>query len=130
VHVNPDWAKKHSPYGATIAYGFQSLAMLTYFSHQLFEWPADGTKDEGYGINYGLDRVRFTAPLMVGQRFRARFTLKKIDMSTPGEKRMRFQVELESEGSSRPVLVAEWLGMIVFGDGHDTLVKHLKRTKP
>jgi acyl dehydratase len=125
-HMDSDWAKQHSPYGTTIAYGFQSLSMLTYFSHAVFGWPTDGTREEGYGVNYGLDRVRFTAPIIVNQRFRAHFTLKEVSMKKPGEKRTRFSVEIEVEGSDQPALVAEWLGMMVWGAGHETLKERVQ----
>lgn len=124
-HMDPEWARRHSPYGTTIAYGFQTLAMLTYFNHELFGWPADGTKDEGYGINYGIDRVRFTGPVPVGARFRCHMTLAGIEERNPGERKLTFKVEIEVEGMQRPVLVADWIGMFVVAEGHASLSRRV-----
>ena len=62
------------------------------------------------GVNYGLNRVRFTAPLPSGSRVRARFTLQKFDKLADGGIQVTWNTTVEREGSDKPVLVAEWLG--------------------
>lgn len=113
MHVDPAWASQHSPYGSTIAFGFLTLSMLTYFNHLLVEWN-EGLA--GHGLNYGFNRVRFLAPVMVGKRIRCRM---KLQSSTPRGERETLNVldvTVEIEGEDKPALVAEWLGMWVRSD--------------
>ena len=62
------------------------------------------------GVNYGLNRVRFTAPVPSGSRVRARFTLKSFERLADGGIQVTWNTVVEREGSDKPVLVAEWLG--------------------
>jgi len=73
IHVDPQRAKS-SPFGGTIAHGFLTLSLLSHLSEKTF-----GFSDRRMGINYGLNRVRFTSPVPVGSRVRARFTLQKFE---------------------------------------------------
>lgn len=109
LHVDPVRAKAEGPYDGTIAFGFWTLSMLTHFSHEIGMWP----KDVAYGLNYGLERVRWLHPVKVGSRIRMRCTL--LDLKDRGNDRfvIRTRNQLEIEGVSRPALVAEWLGMFV-----------------
>jgi acyl dehydratase len=109
LHVDPKRARAEGPYGGTIAFGFWTLSMLTHFSHEIGMWPSD----VAYGLNYGLERVRWLHPVKVGSRIRMRCTL--LDLKDRGNDRflIRTSNQLEIEGVSRPALVAEWLGMFV-----------------
>jgi acyl dehydratase len=122
MHVDPAWCERHSPFKTTIAFGFLTLSMLTHLSHQALNWVHDSTAGTGgYGINYGLDRVRFIAPVPVNSRIRARFTLLESKAPRPGERINKFGVTVEIEGQERPAMVAEWLGLWVTEEGHQRI---------
>ena len=104
IHVDPARAK-NSPFGGTIAHGFLTLSLLSHLSERTF-----GFSDRKMGVNYGLNRVRFTAPLPSGSRVRARFTLQKFEKLADGGVQVTWNTVVEREGSEKPVLVAEWLG--------------------
>lgn len=103
IHVDPERAKS-GPFGTTIAHGFLSLSLLSHLIESTFSFD-----DRKMGVNYGLNRVRFTAPVPVNSRVRAHFVLgsweRKDDMI-----QTVWNVTLECEGSDKPVLVAEWIG--------------------
>ena len=109
LHLDPERAGKETPYGGTIAFGFWTLAMLTHFSHEIGMWPSDIT----YGLNYGLDRVRWISPVPVGSRIRNRCVLTGFDARGEGRYLIRTANTIEIEGKDRPALLAEWLGLFV-----------------
>jgi acyl dehydratase len=104
IHVDPARARS-SPFGGTIAHGFLTLSILSHLSESTFSF-----SDRRMGINYGLNRVRFTSPVPSGSRVRARFTLQKFEKLADGGIQVTWNTVLEREGSEKPVLVAEWLG--------------------
>ena len=104
IHVDRSRAK-HSPFGTTIAHGFLTLSLLSHLSERTFSF-----SDRKMGVNYGLNRVRFTAPVPSGSRVRARFTLKKFERLADGGIQVMWNTVIEREGSDKPVLIAEWLG--------------------
>jgi len=104
IHVDPARAKG-SPFGGTIAHGFLTLSLLSHLSERTF-----GFSDRKMGVNYGLNRVRFTAPVPSGSRVRARFTLQKFEKLADGGIQVTWNTVVEREGADKPVLVAEWLG--------------------
>ena len=63
-------------------------------------------------LNYGLDRVRFLAPVRAGKRVRGRFTLDSVEEKAPGQILFRYTVTVEIEGEDKPALTAQWLGLI------------------
>lgn len=103
IHVDAARAAAESPFGATIAHGFLTLSLLPHFM-------ALAMRMEGVrmGVNYGLNRTRFTAPVPVGSRLRARFTLAAVE-DIAGGAQTTWAVAVEREGSDKPVCVAEWL---------------------
>lgn len=103
IHVDPERAKA-GPFGAPIAHGFLTLSLIPKF----FEV---GLTIEGarMGVNYGLNKVRFTAPVPVGSRLRARLTLQAAEPVAPDGMQMTWLVTVEREGSDKPVCVAESL---------------------
>lgn len=119
MHCDPAWCAANSPFHTTVAFGFLTLSMLTYFSHQALGWiNTTGADNGGYALNYGFDRVRLIEPVPVNSRIRAHFVLLEWNEVRPGEIRSKYQVTIEVEGKSRPAVVAEWLGLWVVGAGH------------
>ena len=104
IHVDRERAKS-SPFGGTIAHGFLTLSLLSHLSERTFSF-----LERKMGVNYGLNRVRFTAPVPSGSRVRARFTLSKFERLADGGIQVTWNTVIEREGSDKPVLVAEWLG--------------------
>jgi acyl dehydratase len=103
IHVDPARAKD-SPFGTTIAHGFLTLSLLSHLSERTFSYA-----DRKMGVNYGLNRVRFTSPVPSGSRVRARFTLAKYE-TLEGGVQVTWDTTVEIEGSPKPALVAEWIG--------------------
>jgi acyl dehydratase len=107
IHVDPQTAAQ-TPFGTTIAHGFLSLSMLSRMAAEVMLVP-DTTK---MAVNYGLDRVRFVAPVKSGKRIRGRFRLDSIEEKAPGQLLLRHSVTVEIEGEEKPALTAEWLGLL------------------
>jgi acyl dehydratase len=107
IHVDPE-AAAQTPFGGTVAHGFLTLSLLSRMGAEAMLLP-DCLK---MVVNYGLDRVRFVAPLRSGSRIRGRFTLDSVEEKAPGQILMRHSVLVEIEGQERPALTAEWLGLI------------------
>ena len=103
IHVDPIRARE-GPFGTTIAHGFLTLSLLSRMFATTFTFD-----DRRMGINYGLNKVRFTAPLPAGSRIRARFLLAKHESIGEGGVQHVWNVTVEREGSDKPVLVAEWI---------------------
>jgi acyl dehydratase len=103
IHVDVERAAKSSPYGGTIAHGFLTLSLLGKFFED-YLMPALPFCD--MGLNYGLNKVRFTAPVPAGSRVRGRFVLGKVE-ELAGSMQLTFTVTVEIEGRDRPALVAE-----------------------
>ena len=104
IHVDPARAAA-SPFGGTIAHGFLTLSILSHLAERTFSFA-----DRRMGINYGLNRVRFTSPVKTGSRVRARFTLGKLEKLEGNGMQVTWNVTMEAEGQQKPVLVAEWIG--------------------
>ena len=107
IHIDPVAAAK-TPFGGTIAHGFLSLSLLSRMAADAMLIP-DTTK---MAVNYGLDRVRFLAPVRAGKRVRGHFTLERVDEKAPGQLLMKHNVTVEIEGEEKPALTAQWLGLI------------------
>lgn len=103
IHVDPEKAKS-GPFGGPIAHGFLTLSLLPKFFESSFE-----IVQSRMGVNYGLNKVRFTAPVPVGSRLRARMTLLASEPIDNGGVQMVWQVRVEREGVDKPVCVAESL---------------------
>lgn len=108
IHVDPDAAAR-GQFGGTIAHGFLSLSLLSRMGAEAMLMP-DGMK---VAINYGLDRVRFLAPVRSGKRVRGRFTLDSVEEKVPGQVLLRHLVTVEIEEEEKPALSAVWLTLIV-----------------
>ena len=104
IHVDVERAKR-SPFGGTIAHGFLTLSLLSHLSERTFSF-----SDRKMGVNYGLNRVRFTSPVPSGSRVRARFTLAKFEKIEGNGVQVTWTTTVEIEGTDKPALVAEWIG--------------------
>ncbi len=102
IHVDPARAAQ-GPFGTTVAHGFLTLSLLPWFFEHGF-----AVDDVRMGINYGLNKVRFPAPVPVGSRLRARFRLLAYE-PIEGGAQLLVEATIEREGSAKPVCVAESL---------------------
>jgi acyl dehydratase len=107
IHVDPA-AAAAAGLGGTIAHGFLSLSLMSRMAADVMVVP-DNMR---MALNYGLDRVRFLAPVKAGKRVRGRFTLDSVDEKAPGQLLFRHLVTVEIEGEDKPALSAVWLGLI------------------
>jgi acyl dehydratase len=104
IHVDRSRAQS-SPFGGTIAHGFLTLSLLSHLSERTFSFA-----ERRMGVNYGLNRVRFTSPVRSGSRVRARFTLAKYEPIEGNGVQVTWNTVVEIEGADKPALIAEWIG--------------------
>ena len=110
IHTDPGRAASETPWGGTIAHGFLTLSLLSAMAYDVLPGVEGATR----GVNYGFDRMRFVAPVPVGGRVRARFTLSRADTDKPGEVTFHHAVAVEIEGEEiaaggRPAIAADWI---------------------
>jgi len=103
IHVDRERSARESPYGTTVAHGFLTLSLLPYLMREAVE-----ILGARMGINYGLNRTRFTGPVPAGSRVRARFVLASAEDIEGGVQSV-WSVTVEREREANPVLVAEWV---------------------
>ena len=103
IHVDVERASRDTPFKSTIAHGFLTLSLLSKFLNDTIDLGVSKM-----GINYGLNRVRFTAPVKSGSMVRARFNLKKV-VSIDDGVQLEWEVTVEAQNEVKPILVAEWL---------------------
>jgi len=108
VHVDIERAKA-TPFGGTIAHGFLTLSLLVHLCLPFIPVLAH----RKLLVNYGFDKVRFSAPVQVGKRIRAVGKLGEVSERRPGNIVIRIDVTVEIENESKPALVAEWLSLHV-----------------
>jgi acyl dehydratase len=108
IHIDPERAKA-SPFGGTIAHGYYTLSLAPRFSYDMFKF-----EGFAFGVNYGLNRVRFPAPMPVGGRVRMRALLKSVE-EIPGGAQITSELTFEREGGEKPVCVAESLSRVYTG---------------
>lgn len=111
IHVDPPAAER-TPFGGTIAHGFLTLSLASAMSYDAVA-PLQGAH---MGVNYGFDKLRFLSPVRAGSRIRGRFTLLEALDKGEGRWLLKHQLTVEIEGSDKPALIAEWLGMQVVKD--------------
>ncbi len=104
IHTNPERARLESPYGATIAHGFLTLSLAGHFLREAIQLPNSVRRT----INYGLNRVRFPAPVRAGENIRARIRLQSA-RELPDCVEAVFEITMEVEGAAKPCCVAEWV---------------------
>lgn len=103
IHVDVERATRESPFGGPIVHGYLTLSLLAKFAQDCIA--VEGIK---LAVNYGLNRVRFAAPVKVGSRVRARFVLGGLE-DIPGGAQLVWQAVIEIEGGDKPACVAEML---------------------
>jgi len=101
IHVDLERARA-GPYGGTIAHGFLTLSLLPRFFGESIR-----IVEVGMGLNYGLNKVRFMSPVLVGSRVRARLKLLKSESIDNNGQQMTWEMVVEKEGGTKPVCVAE-----------------------
>lgn len=106
IHVDPE-AAKQTPFGGTIAHGFLTLSLMSAMSYDA----VGALEGVTMGVNYGFDKLRFIAPVPVGSKVRGRFKLLSAEDKGGGRWLIKHEVTVEIDGSDKPALIAEWLGM-------------------
>ena len=101
IHVDPERAKKESPYGGPIAHGYLTLSLIIPMYSEVLT-----VTDAKMGVNYGLNKVRFPAPVPVGAKVRLTATLKGVE-EVAGGLQVTIAGVIEAEGGSKPVCIAE-----------------------
>jgi acyl dehydratase len=116
IHIDPEKSAKLSPYKVTIAHGFLTLSLLPHLGSQIP--PVDPKAYAGIvmGVNYGLDKVRFPAPVKVDARIRARRSLASVERKAPNTLQLKQVVTIEIEGEAKPGCVAESLSRLIYSD--------------
>jgi acyl dehydratase len=106
IHVDPVAAAK-TPFGSTIAHGFLTLSLIPAMTYGSVA-SVEGAK---MGVNYGLNKLRFMAPVKSGKHVRARFTLVAVDNRPDGSIQTTVSVTVEIEGETKPALIAETISL-------------------
>jgi len=109
IHVDVERARRESPFGRPIAHGYLSLSLVAAMVTEIGVIPPDAAT----GLNYGLDRVRFIAPVKAGARVRARANLLAADAQSSGRVLLKLNCTLEIEGEAKPALIAELLCLLI-----------------
>jgi acyl dehydratase len=113
IHVDVERAERESPFGGAVAHGYLTLAMVAPLAMQIGVLP----KDAAAGLNYGVDKARFLAPVPAGARVRLRVVLTGVEPKDGGQAIMKTRNTLEVEGSDKPALVAEALAYLIPAGG-------------
>jgi acyl dehydratase len=109
IHVDVDRARRESPFGGPIAHGYLSLSLVAAMVIDIGIIPPDAAT----GLNYGLDKVRFIAPVKAGARVRTLARLLSAEPQSGGRMLLKLQCTLEIEEERKPALVAEMLCMLI-----------------
>ncbi len=104
IHVDPVRAAQ-TPFGTTIAHGYLTLSLCSAFAYSAMP----GVEGVRMGVNYGLNKVRFMAPVKSGSRVRGRFTLAEVTQRADGAWQSTVNVTVEIEGETKPALAGEWV---------------------
>ena len=103
IHVDPERARRESPFGGPVAHGFMTLSLIPALLGKTV------MLKQRMGVNYGLNRVRFTSPVLVGSQLRASFAVESVEDIDNAGVQVVWNVTLERLGSERPVCVAEFI---------------------
>jgi acyl dehydratase len=108
IHVDPERARRQSPFRKTIAHGYLTLSLVGALGQEIGALP----ENTQAAINYGLDKVRFLAPVVAGTRIRLRTAMISIETKGPGQYLMKALNTVEIEGEDKPAMIAETLVML------------------
>src|SRR5437899_9377758 len=114
IHVDVERARKESPYGGTIAHGYLTLSLAASLAIEAGVIPPDAAA----ALNYGLDKVRFIAPVKAGARVRNRVVLLAAEGKPQGRVLITLQNTIEIDGETKPALIAESLALLTVGASH------------
>ncbi|ADG15072.1 MaoC family dehydratase [Paraburkholderia atlantica] len=103
IHIDPERAKRESPFGGPIAHGFLTLSLIPALLG------ATVKIEQRMGVNYGLNRVRFVSPVLVGSSLRGKFVVESVTDVDNNGVQVAWNVTLECQGGERPVCVAEFI---------------------
>ena len=106
IHVDVERAKRELPGGKTIAHGYLTLSLLPRLAPTLMK-----VSKRSRGVNYGSNKVRFVSPVPAGSRVRLKQTIKSVEPVEGNGVRVTSEMVIEVEGSSRPAMVAETIGV-------------------
>lgn len=106
IHTDSERAARETPYGGVLVHGFLALSLVTGLSQEIYA--IRGVKT---WLNYGLDKVRFTHPMLLVDRLRLRATLLELEPQPRGGTRLKLALTLEIAGKQRPALVADWISI-------------------
>jgi len=109
IHVEVERAKRESPFGGPVAHGYLTLSLIGPLSLDVGVVPADAAA----GFNYGLDKVRFLAPVPAGGRVRLRVVLENVEEKRDGQLLVKTKNTIEIENSDKPALIADALALLV-----------------
>jgi acyl dehydratase len=109
IHVDVERAQRESPFGGPVAHGYLTLSLVAAMVMELGVIPPDAAT----ALNYGLDKVRFIAPVKAGARVRLRASLASAEPQNGGRMLLKLQSTLEIEGEPKPALIAEVLCMLI-----------------
>src|SRR4030088_2870294 len=97
IHIDPERAKRETPFGTTVAHGFLTMSLMSIMSYEVMP-VIEGTT---MGVNYGFDKLRFISPVRAGSRVRGRFRLAEAKLRKPKELQSRTNFTLEIEGGEK-----------------------------
>lgn len=109
IHVDPERARRESPFGGPVAHGFLTLSLLPLLTEQITQ--VTGVKAR---VNYGVNKVRFTSPVPVDSKVRIRAVLQEVDDEGNGVAKVNWLVTFEMDGAVKPVCIAETLAKLYF----------------
>ena len=109
IHVDVERARRESPFGSTIAHGFLTLSLAASWQYEIGIIPAGVSE----ALNYGLERVRFLAPVKVGSRIRDRVVLLAVEPKDKNRILLKTRNTIEIEGEIRPALIADTLSLLL-----------------
>jgi len=111
IHSDPKRAKQDTPYGGSIAHGFLTLSLIT----QMYKDHVPQLAGHEVIINYGLEKIRFLAPVPSGSAIRGVFTLKSLTLRREGQYLAKNAVEVTIDGQDKPAMVGIWLTLLIAG---------------
>ena len=116
IHIDPEKSAELSPYKVTIAHGFLTLSLIVHLGGSIPPLKPEALEGVYMGVNYGLDKVRFPAPVPVDSQIRARHRLVSAELKNPGTIQLKREVIVEIEGGKKPVCIAESLVSLMYAD--------------
>ena len=116
IHIDPEKSAELSPYKVTIAHGFLTLSLIVHLGGSIPPLKPEALEGVYMGVNYGLDKVRFPAPVPVDSQIRARHRLVSAELKNRGTIQLKREVIVEIEGGKKPVCIAESLVRLMYAD--------------